>query len=345
MTEPKKFSEVYTDLLEARLSPESVGQAFDAILAGAWTATQIAGFVTALRLSGETAAIIESAARAMRRVMVKVDHGFSRVVDTCGTGGDNLGTVNLSTGAAIIVAAAGLPVAKHGNRASSSQTGSADVLEALGIPIDLPPGVAGDVLTEAGITFLFAPAHHPSMRHAGQARRELGIRTIFNCLGPLANPAGATHQLLGAPDERLRPIIADVLCSLGSKRAWVVRGANGLDEMNPCGPTKVALVAEGVVSELEVEPGDFGLEPTPLDALRGGDASFNASVLTRVLSGEPHPSLNGFLLNAAAALVVADEMEPKAAARRAREIIASGAAKRTLDSWREVATKKKNSAQ
>lgn len=345
MNDPKKFSEVYAELVAGKLTPQTVEGAFDGILAGAWTPVQIAGFVTALRVSGETAPIIAAAARALRRAMVPVKHAFPRIVDTCGTGGDNLGTVNLSTGAAIIVASAKLPVAKHGNRAMSSQTGSADVLEALGIPIDLSPALAGEVLEEAGITFLFAQAHHPSMRHAGQARKELGVRTIFNCLGPLANPAGATHQLLGAPDERLRPIMADVLASLGVTQAWVVRGENGLDEMNPCGPTKVSTVSAGVVGELEVRPEDFGLEPITIEALRGGNAAFNAGVLEAVLSNEPHPSRNGFILNAAAALVVTEGLAPKDAAVRASELVQAGAARELLGTWRSVATKKKNSAQ
>lgn len=344
MNEPLKFSEAYADLVESRLSPASVEAAFDAIFTGEWTSIQIAGFVAALRVRDESAETIAAAARALRRAMVRVDHGLARVVDTCGTGGDNLGTVNLSTGAAVIVAAAGFPVAKHGNRAASSKTGSADVLEALGIPIDLSPATAGSVLTEAGITFLFARTHHPAMRHAAQARSELGTRTIFNCLGPLANPAGATHQLVGAPDERLRPVLASVLASLGATSAWVVRGANGLDEMNPCGPTRITAVASGSVREFELRPEDFGLDPVPLEALRGGNAADNAAVLEGVLSGEAHPSLNGFVLNAAAAIVVADGSEPKEAARRAKELVASGAARRTLDKWREVAKTKKNSA-
>jgi anthranilate phosphoribosyltransferase len=227
----------------------------------------------------------------------------------------------------------------------SSQTGSADVLEALGITLDIPPALAGEVLTEAGITFLFAQAHHPSMRHAAQARKELGVRTIFNCLGPLANPAGATHQLLGAPDERLRPIMASVLASLGVASAWVVRGENGLDEVSPCGPTKVSAVSAGAITELVVRPEDFGFEPVPIDALRGGNAAFNAGVLQAVLSNEPHPSLPGFLLNAAAALVVAEGLSPKDAAQKARELVESGAARRQLDTWRTVAAAKKNSAQ
>jgi anthranilate phosphoribosyltransferase len=345
MNGPRKFSEVFAELVAGEISPRAVEDAFDAILSGSWAPVQIAGFVTALRVSGETAPIIAAAARAMRRAMIPVQHALPVVVDTCGTGGDNLGTVNLSTGAAIIVASAGLPVAKHGNRAMSSQTGSADVLEALGIPVDLAPTAAGEVLGEAGITFLFAQAHHPSMRHAAQARKELGIRTIFNCLGPLANPAGATHQLLGAPDERLRPIMASVLASLGVTSAWVVRGENGLDEMSPCGPTRVSAVSTGKATELVVGPEDFGLEPIQIDALRGGNAAFNAGVLEAVLSNEPHPSLNGFLLNAAAALVVAQGLSPKDAAARARELVTSGAARRQLDTWRRVASAKKNSAQ
>jgi len=345
MNEPIKFSAVYADLIESRLSPAAVEAAFDAIFTGDWTSIQIAGFVAALRAKGETAETIAAAARALRRVMVRVEHALPRVVDTCGTGGDNLGTVNLSTGAAIIVAAAGFPVAKHGNRATSSLTGSADVLEALGIPIDLSPGTAGEVLNEAGITFLFARAHHPAMRHAAQARGELGIRTIFNCLGPLANPAGATHQLVGAPDERLRPILAGVLATLGASSAWVVRGVNGLDEMSPSGPTKITAVRAGRTEDFELRPEDFGLEPVPLEALRGGNAADNAAVLEAVLAGEPHPSLNGFLLNAAAAIVVADGSDPKDATKRARELVKSGAARRTLDKWREVSQRKKNSAQ
>jgi anthranilate phosphoribosyltransferase len=345
MNDPRKFSEIYAELVAGQISPRSVEDAFDAILAGTWVPIQIAGFVAALRVAGETAPVITAAARAMRRAMIPVKHTLPRVVDTCGTGGDNLGTVNLSTGAAIIVAAAGLPVAKHGNRAMSSQTGSADVLEALGIPVDLPPARAGEVLVEAGITFLFAQAHHPSMRHAAQARKELGVRTIFNCLGPLANPAGATHQLLGAPDERLRPIMASVLASLGVTNAWVVRGENGLDEMSPCGPTKVSAVSGGAITELVIGPEDFGLEPISVDALRGGNAAFNAGVLEAVLSNEPHSSLNGFLLNAAAALVVVEGLSPKDATARARELVKSGAARAQLDKWRRVAAARKNSAQ
>jgi anthranilate phosphoribosyltransferase len=339
-----KFSEVFAELLAGPISPNTVRRAFDAILSGTWTPVQIAGFVTMLRARGETVDTIAAAAASMREAMVRVDHGLSRVLDTCGTGGDGLGTLNLSTGAAIIVASLGIHVAKHGNRAASSQCGSADVLEALGVPIDLPATVARDVLHEAGIVFLLAPTHHPAMRHAAIARRELGIRTIFNALGPLANPAGATYQLVGAPDETLRPVLAETLRVLGAARAWVVRGVEGLDEMSPSGPTKVAIVTPDAVRETELTPEDFGLDRIPLSAIAGGDSRENAAVLEYVLSGEAHPSANAFILNAAAALVVADDLPPKTATARVREALASGAAKRTLERWREVARAKKNAA-
>src|SRR6185503_15930044 len=181
--------------------------------------------------------------------MIPVEHGLPRVLDTCGTGGDGLGTQNLSTGAAIIAAATGIPVAKHGNRAASSRSGSADVLEALGVPIDLPASDAAELLREAGIVFMLAPTHHPAMRHAGQARRELGIRTIFNCLGPLANPARATHQLIGAADHALRPVMAETLHALGTKRAWVVRSEDEFDEVSPSAPTRVTELDAGKIRE------------------------------------------------------------------------------------------------
>lgn len=338
------FAEVFTELSAGAIAPATVRRVFDAILAGAWTPVQIAGFVTLLRVHGETAETIAAAAGALRAAMVRVDHGLPRVLDTCGTGGDGLGTLNLSTGAAIIVASLGISVAKHGNRAASSRSGSADVLEAMGVPIDLPAAMAAEVLKEAGIVFLLAPTHHPAMRHAGVARRELGIRTIFNCLGPLANPAGATFQLVGAPDEKLRPILAETLRALGTNRAWVVRGIDGLDEMSPSGTTKVSIVTREGVRETEVVPEDFGLERIALSAIAGGDPAENAAVLERVLAGEPHPSANGFILNAAAAVVIAEDLAPKAATSRVKEALASGAAKRTLDRWREVARAKKNSA-
>ena len=222
MTDPviptaPKFSEVFAELTSANgLSEATTRTVFDAIFAGSWTPAQIGGFLVAVRQRGETAEIIAGAARAMRSAMVPVPHGFAKLLDTCGTGGDGSGSLNLSTGAALVAAAAGVRVAKHGNRAATSRSGSADVLESLGIPLDLTAQAQGEVMGEAGIAFLFAIAHHPAMRHAMPVRRELGVRTLFNLLGPLSNPAGVTHHLLGAPDDATRLLLAQALVKLGS---------------------------------------------------------------------------------------------------------------------------------
>jgi anthranilate phosphoribosyltransferase len=338
MSDEPRFADVFPELSGPDgISAATVRRVFDAILAGQWTPVQVAGLVVALRLRGEPPEVIAAAAQAMRSAMVPVEHGLDRVLDTCGTGGDGKGTLNLSTGAAIIAAAAGTPVAKHGNRAVSSQAGSADVLEALGVPLDVPPTRATTVLREVNIAFLMAPAHHPAMRHAVVARKELGVRTIFNCLGPLASPARATHQLLGAYDDALRATFAQTLRELGTKRAWVVRGVDGLDEVSPYGPTRVTELDGDEIRELSVTPETFGLTPSPAGAIAGGDAATNAQVLEQVLSGQAHPSTDAFLLNAAAALVVAEGLTPPAALERARETVASGAALQTLRRWREVA--------
>ncbi len=340
MSEAPRFSEVYAELSSpAGISPETVRRVFDAILAGDWTPVQVAGFAVSLRMRGESAPVIAAVVESMRAAMLGVDHGLSRLLDTCGTGGDGLGTVNLSTGAAIIVAAAGVPVAKHGNRAVSSRAGSADVLEALGLPLDLPPHAAADVLREANIAFLMAPAHHPAMRHGGVARRELGIRTIFNLLGPLANPARATHQLLGAYDDSVRPVLAETLRTLGVQRAWVVRGEDGLDEVSPFGATRVTELSGGSLTEHRIAPEDFGLQPSAEGAIAGGDAAHNAGILREVLSGRPHPATDAFVLNAAAALVVAEELPARAAVDRVRETLETGAAARALDRWRAATEK------
>ncbi len=248
------FPHVFEELAsQAGPRPATLRAAFDAIFAGAWTPVQIAGFAVALRLRGEDADTIAAAAEAMRAVMIPVAHGLPIVVDTCGTGGDGKGTINVSTAAAVVVAAVGLPVAKHGNRGVSSRSGSADVLEALGVPIDVPIARHPEILRAAGITFLFAPAHHPALRHStAPARRELAVRTIFNALGPVSNPARATHQLIGAYEDRLRPILAETLGRLGSTHAWVVRGEDGLDEVSPCGPTRVSELVGGAVHERRI---------------------------------------------------------------------------------------------
>jgi anthranilate phosphoribosyltransferase len=343
MSDCPRFADVYAELLAGALSPETVRRVFDAIFAGAWTPIQIAAFVSALRVRGETAETVAAAAQALRSAMVPVAHELPRVLDTCGTGGDGLGTVNLSTGAAIIAAAAGVPVAKHGNRAASSKTGSADVLEALGIPLDLSATDSARVLRDAGIVFMLAPTHHPAMRHASQPRRELGVRTIFNLLGPLANPARATHQLIGAPDEGTRKVLAETSRALGTTRAWVVRGADGLDEISPTGETRVAIVTPGGITEQVIAPEDFGVARTTLADVRGGEPTENARILETVLSGGPHPSAAGFILNAAAALVIAEDIAPRAAADRAREMVASGAAAKLLHRWREIAGARRQS--
>jgi anthranilate phosphoribosyltransferase len=333
-----QFPEIYRQLSgAARPSPTVVHAAFDAILAGAWTPVQVAGFLVALRAYSTSAEVLLAAAQSMRGAMVVVEHEFDQVLDTCGTGGDGQRTVNLSTAAAIIAAASGIAVAKHGNRAISSKAGSADVLEALGIPLDLPPEVAGAVLSEARIAFLLAPVHHPAMRHAAVARRELGIRTLFNALGPLGNPARATHQLIGTYEDGLRTVFAEVLRELGTQRAWVVHGQDGLDEVSPFGLTRVTVLEGGRIQELEIVPEDFGVKRSQPGSVNGGDAAYNASVIERILAGMPHPSSDAVVLNAASALVVAHGLEPKAAAERARELVATGAALKTLARWRTAA--------
>jgi anthranilate phosphoribosyltransferase len=332
------FASVLDELMRpAGLSAPTVRRVFDAIFAGAWTSGQIGGLLTGLRLRGDRAEVIAAAAAAMRGAMLKVPHAFPKLLDTCGTGGDGSGTLNLSTGAAIVAAAAGIPVAKHGNRAASSRSGSADVLEALGVPLDVPAAEQGLVLHEAGIAFLFATAHHPAMKHAMPVRRELGVRTLFNCLGPLANPAGATHQLLGAYDDEIRRVLAEALLELGTERAWVVRSSDGMDELSPHAPTRITELDHGTLREFEVAPEDFGLPRSPAGAIRGGEPAENAAALTQILNGEPHPARDAVLLNAAGALVVADRLEPRQATERAREALDSGAARRVLETWRRIA--------
>jgi anthranilate phosphoribosyltransferase len=317
------------------LSPADVEAAMDAILGGEASGAQIAAFVVALRMKGESADEIAAAARALRKhcdtIQPKVD---GPLLDTCGTGGDGLQTFNISTAAAVVVAACGVAVAKHGNRAVSSQSGSADVLEALGVRIDLTAERAQQCIEEVGVGFLFAPSHHAAMRHAAPVRRELGIRTLFNLLGPLSNPASATHQLVGVYDGGRVEQLAEALGSLGLTAAWVVHGQGGLDEVSPSGPTVVAQLRHGKVSTFEVSPHDFGLSEVPIEALRGGDAQRNAEIIRSVLGGERGPARVAVLLNAAAALCVAGvAADPTAAAEQAAEAVDSGAATETLERW------------
>src|SRR6185312_1568562 len=239
--------------------------------------------------------------------------------------------------AAIVVAACEVPVAKHGNRSISSQCGSADVIEALGLPIDLAPQRQADLLRDVGIAFLFAPAHHPALKHAAQARRELGVRTIFNALGPVANPARATHQVIGVYDDALRPTLARVLADLGCARAWVVRSEDGLDELSPAAATRISEVNGDRVTERAVDPAEFGLERAPLDSIRGGSAAENARAIEAVLEDAEHAAATAVVLNAAAMLYVSGVARtPREAAGAAREAITSGTARRALDDWRDA---------
>jgi anthranilate phosphoribosyltransferase len=343
VSEPEtiRFARVFDEIAGGELGAVTVRRAFDAIFAGAWTAAQVAGFVVALKLRGEDASVITAAVESLRAVMVPVDHGLPLVFDTCGTGGDGLGTLNISTAAAIVLSACGIPVAKHGNRSASSRAGSADVVDALGVPLDVPPPRQADLLRSAGIAFLFAPAHHAAMRHSAAARRELAIPTVFNALGPLANPARATHQLVGSFSDALRPILAATLGRLGSRRAWVVRGQDGLDEVSPFGATRVTELSGARLRERVIHPEDFGLSPSPCGALAGGEAAQNAASILSILHGEAHPARDAVLINAAAALAVAREVESTAAlpelAREAAEAIRSGTALKVFTTWRDAA--------
>jgi anthranilate phosphoribosyltransferase len=341
----REFSEVLGRLLAAGpMAAGDVRDAFDEIFAGRWTAVQVGAFAVALRMTGESAGTIVAAAEALRSTMTVVEHDLPIVVDTCGTGGDGAHTLNLSSGAALVVAACELHVAKHGNRSASSRCGSADVFEAMGIPIDVPPMRQAEVLREAGIAFLFAQAHHPALRHAAQARRELGTRTIFNALGPLVNPARPTHQLVGVYDDALRPLAARALGALGAKKAWVVRGEDGLDEVSPCAPTRVSeWTGDGEVRERVVTPEDFGLPRLPRAAVAGGDVDDNARALAAILEGQPHRARDAVVLNAAAALAIATGEELKACTARARRAIDRGDARETLDRWRRVAQRARTS--
>jgi anthranilate phosphoribosyltransferase len=344
MSAAPTFPEVFARIERGALGPDDVRAAFGALLSGAWTAVQIGAFATALRLRGESAETIVAAAEALRAVMAAVDHGLDEVADTCGTGGDGAHTLNVSTGAAIVVAACGVHVAKHGNRSVSSRCGSADVIAALGVPIDLEPERQAAILQEAGIAFLMAPAHHPALRHAATARGELGLRTIFNALGPLANPARATHQLLGVYDDALRPIVADALGKLGVRRAWVVRSEDGLDEISPAAATRASVLDGGRVEERIVRPEDFGVTPRPLSVLAGGDASENAAAVRDILEGKPHPATEAIVLNAAATLVIVRGGSLKDAAAEAREAIGAGRAAATLETWRAAAHRAKGAS-
>lgn len=287
----------------AMLSREESAYAFDKMMSGETTPSQMGAFLMGLRVRGETVEEIVGAVSVMRAKMlpVKAPDG---AVDVVGTGGDASGSYNISTCASFIVAGAGVPVAKHGNRALSSKSGAADVLAALGIRLDLTPAAISRCIAEAGIGFMFAPAHHPAMKHVGPTRVELGTRTIFNLLGPLSNPAGVRHQMVGVFAKAWIAPLAEVLAALGSERAWVVHGSDGLDEITISGTTDVASLENGRVRTFEISPEDVGLTRAPAEALRGADGEHNAKALRAVLDGAPGPYRDVALMNAGAALLI-----------------------------------------
>ena len=288
----------------ATLSREEAASAFDSMMSGEATPSQMGALVMALRVRGETVDEITGAVSAMRAKMIRVD-APANAVDIVGTGGDGSGSVNVSTCASFVVAGAGIPVAKHGNRALSSRSGAADVLAALGVKIDLRPEDVGRCVKEAGIGFMFAPAHHPAMKNVGPTRVELATRTIFNLLGPLSNPAGVKRQMVGVFSRQWVEPLAQVLKNLGSEAAWVVHGSDGLDEITLTGPTFVAALENGAIRTFEISPDEADLPRCSTEGLKGGDAEANATALMSVLEGMPSPYRDVALLNAAAALLVA----------------------------------------
>jgi anthranilate phosphoribosyltransferase len=313
------------------LAGDELASAFEAVLAGDATPALVGGLLVGLRLKGETPEELAALARVLRRHAVPLPGAPADAVDTCGTGGDGAGTFNISTAAALVVAACGVPVAKHGNRAVSGTVGSADVLERLGVRVELPPAALVACLRETGIAFLFAPAFHPALRQLAQVRRDLGVRTCLNLLGPLVNPAGVRRQVVGVGDGRFVEPLAHVLLALGAERAWVVHGAGGLDEIALSGPTEVAEVHAGAVRRFTVHPGDAGLATAAITDLVVDGPPASAACITAVLAGTPGPARDVVCLNAGAVLVVAGVAEDLAAGvRRAQAAIDAGDARALL---------------
>jgi anthranilate phosphoribosyltransferase len=310
----------------AALTREEAARGFDTMMSGEATPSQMGGLLMALRVRGETVEEITGAVTAMREKMLRVK-APTDAIDVVGTGGDASGSYNISTCAAFIVAGAGVPVAKHGNRALSSRSGAADVLGALGVTIELPPDGVGRCIKEAGIGFMFAPAHHPAMKNVGPTRVELGTRTIFNLLGPLSNPAGVKRQMVGVFSRQWIEPLAQVLKNLGSEAVWVVHGSDGLDEITTSGATYVAALENGAVRTFEITPEEVGLPRVKAEALRGGDARANAQALADVLKGKKSAFRDVAVFNAAAGLIVAGRAkELKAAVALAEKSIDSGEA-------------------
>ena len=314
------------------LTDAEAAAAMDEVMSGRAAPSALAALLSALVMKGERPTEIVGFARAMRAHSVKLASPAGEVFDTCGTGGDRSGTFNISSAAALVIAACGVKVAKHGNRSVSSRCGSADVFEQLGVDIAASPQVVERTLAEAHIAFFFAPTFHPSMKHAAATRRELGIRTAFNLLGPLTNPAGATRQLVGVPKSELTELLARALLHLGSSRAWVVHGADGIDEISTTGYTKVSECRAGAVHTFYVHPSDFGLPKASPAELKGGDAAQNAAIIREVLDGRRGPARDVVLLNAGAALLIAGRASSvQAGIHEAAQAIDSGAARKTLE--------------
>jgi anthranilate phosphoribosyltransferase len=311
-----------------RVSTHAFGQMLDGIK----TATEISDILSELAYAGETSADIVAAVIAMRARMIPVA-APQNAIDVCGTGGDGQHSLNVSTAVAIIVSACEVPVAKHGNRAASSKAGGADTLEALGLNLDQASQTAAATLSDLGICFLFAQKHHPALARIAPIRKALGRRTIFNLLGPLANPAGVTRQLVGVPNPKLIPLFVDAMQALGTERAMIVSGNEGLDELSISGPSEIATIGFGLASHI-VTPEDAGLLRHPPEAIKGGDAAYNAAALRRLLAGETGAYRDAVLLNAAGALIVAGEVDNwRAGVEEAAEAIDKGLAKAVLDCW------------
>jgi anthranilate phosphoribosyltransferase len=314
------------------LTSDEASAAMAEVMEGRAAPAHVAAFLVALAMKGERPHEIVGLARTMRAHAVKLSRSYENVFDTCGTGGDRAGTFNISSCAALVVAAAGVRVAKHGNRSASSRTGGADVYEALGIRVTASPSTVERCLSDAGIGFFFAPTFHPSMRHAGAVRRELGIRTAFNLLGPLTNPAGASRQLVGVPRPEFTELLARALLLLGTRRAWVVHGADGIDELTTTGYTKISECRDGAVNTFYLHPADVGLPKASTGALQGGDASENARTIVSILDGGRGPARDVVLLNAGASLFIAGASPSvERGIAMAAEAIDGGAARRTLD--------------
>jgi anthranilate phosphoribosyltransferase len=327
------------------LTADEAAAAMAEVMEGRAAPAHMAGLLVGLAMKGERPAEIVGLARTMRAHAVQVSKRYDDVFDTCGTGGDRANTFNISSCAALVVAAAGVRVAKHGNRSASSKAGGADVYEALGVRIAASPAVVERCLADAGIGFFFAPTFHPSMRHAAAVRRELGVRTAFNLLGPLTNPAGASRQLVGVPRPEFTELMARALMLLGTRRAWVVHGADGIDELTTTGYTKISECRDGAVNTFYLHPADVGLPKAPAGSLQGGDAHENARLIERILSGARGPARDVVLLNAGASLFIAGAAASvDEGILKASRAIDRGDATRTLERLVSISTAEEFSA-